>query len=494
MEGPRARRIWRQRQRRNGTLLPLHIRRLSSTVSCWFCDFKTSVFNEPLFLVGRRNARFLRVWFSVGVGFGLTAILGVCMILLWEAAEMLNLYQGNAWLAKLFSDSLFGISPPVFGLNISFADVGCICISTVISVTAHEFGHALAAASEGIQIEYVAVFVAVLIPGALVAFNDELLQALPTFAVLRIFCAGIWHNAACCAVCGIALFLLPLILHPFYIHAENPMVLDVSSTSPLSGFLSPGDVITSIDGISIHDAQEWKEIAARAHEQTLKISNLLDFHFTMTNGTKGYCVPHSLMEVSERVQLRDGLSTCANEFMPFATLSSFNSGMLDDGSIENNHQSNRESIRCLVAKDIVKLNKCGNGWVKSASNKSSCLCSEDESCLTPVQTPGLTWLEITYSRPYSLECRQLGRKLSAGVKSPYSEEMNCSGAFVFVGDVIFMAHSIWLTAYRPRGSFSFGAFLPSILEKIFLCTFHVSLVLAFLNSLPQGPFFLSSPS
>lgn len=43
--------------------------------------------------------------------------------------------------------------------------------------------------------EYIAVFLAVLFPGALVAFNDELLQALPINATLRIYCAGIWHNA-----------------------------------------------------------------------------------------------------------------------------------------------------------------------------------------------------------------------------------------------------------------------------------------------------------
>lgn len=57
--------------------------------------------------------------------------------------------------------------------------------------------------SEGIQMEYIAIFIAVLFPGALVAFNYELLQALPRFAALRIYCAGIWHNAvvssrSCC--------------------------------------------------------------------------------------------------------------------------------------------------------------------------------------------------------------------------------------------------------------------------------------------------------
>lgn len=125
-------------------------------------------------------------------------------------------------------------------------------------------GNVFAGSSEGIQIEYIAVFLAVLFPGALVAFNHELLQALPRVAALRIYCAGIWHNAAVsadviylclcsyireyhvcaislfnlradylqfplqfCAVCALALFLLPLMLYPIYIHGESPMVLSM---------------------------------------------------------------------------------------------------------------------------------------------------------------------------------------------------------------------------------------------------------------------------
>lgn len=49
--------------------------------------------------------------------------------------------------------------------------------------------------SEGIHMEYVAVFVAFVFPGALVAFNDDIMQALPCFTALRVYCAGIWHNA-----------------------------------------------------------------------------------------------------------------------------------------------------------------------------------------------------------------------------------------------------------------------------------------------------------
>lgn len=49
--------------------------------------------------------------------------------------------------------------------------------------------------SEGIQMDYVAIFIVVLFPGALVAFNYDSLLALPHFSSLRVYCAGIWHNA-----------------------------------------------------------------------------------------------------------------------------------------------------------------------------------------------------------------------------------------------------------------------------------------------------------
>lgn len=69
--------------------------------------------------------------------------------------------------------------------------------------------------------EYLAVFLAVLFPGALVAFDNALLQALSRVASLRIYCAGVWHNAAVRAViipllavrvtciCCIPCFLMP---------------------------------------------------------------------------------------------------------------------------------------------------------------------------------------------------------------------------------------------------------------------------------------------
>lgn len=43
--------------------------------------------------------------------------------------------------------------------------------------------------------EYIAVFIAAIFPGGLVAFDHDLLQSLPSFNALRVYCAGVWHNA-----------------------------------------------------------------------------------------------------------------------------------------------------------------------------------------------------------------------------------------------------------------------------------------------------------
>ena len=65
--------------------------------------------------------------------------------------------------------------------------------------------------SEGIQMEYIAIFIAVLFPGALVAFNSDLLQALPHFTILRVYC-GIWHNAVVSPLHFIYLFFFLCLL------------------------------------------------------------------------------------------------------------------------------------------------------------------------------------------------------------------------------------------------------------------------------------------
>ncbi|XP_058101061.1 membrane-bound transcription factor site-2 protease homolog isoform X2 [Magnolia sinica] len=450
---------WR-RSARAQTLLPLRTTHLSHTTSCWYCDFKISTFNELLFSLGRKHARFLRVWFAIGVGFSIIALIGATVILLKESVGALYVHNGNA-----STGMLFGLSPLVPGLRISITDAGYMIISTLISIAVHEFGHAVAAASEGMHIEYIAIFLAILFPGALVAFNYELLQSLPPFTALRIYCAGIWHNA---------------------------VVLSVSPKSPLSGSLSYGDLIVSLDGSHIHNPQEWIEKMVLMDDQTVKGSdNLEDSRSVQAfSSRKGYCVPSYWVEESRKVQPLDEWFACPGELMAFKSWPCLGLSLTD--SIHRSDQNLTGSMHCLPAKDVVKLKKCGDGWKTTGTNSSSCPCSQDETCLSPLQKPGLTWVEITYSSPYSSKCSHPDRTLSADFENRESRSTDCGGTFVFVGDVLSEAHSVQLTAYRPRWEFNLGLHLPNMLEKMLAYTYHVSATLALLNSLPV--FFLDGES
>ncbi|KAK4259851.1 hypothetical protein QN277_006141 [Acacia crassicarpa] len=484
IEGRRMRRfVIRRDSRQSPALLPMHASsstNLSKTISCWYCEYKISALNKPLFYFGRRHSKILKVWFSIGVGFALSALLGVTLILLLELTRVLHLCNGYNKLGSLTRTLFFGFPSLHSGLSLSLADVGYICISTIISVLVHELGHAVSAASEGIQIEYIAIFIAVLFPGALVAFDNESLEALPNLNALRVYSAGIWHNAVCCAACGLTLFLLPLILLPFYMHGHGPMVLHVPPTSPLSGYLAPGDVIDTVDNVPIHNAQDW----VQALTYNMKLNNVNNSQqiadFGAVHGRKGYCVHNHVMEESKFIKSAENQYACPNELTAFVKvlcpIDTSNDGQSED-------LLNRGWLfYCFNAIDVVKLKKCGE-WGSVPTNGSSCTCSKDEFCLAPIQEPGLVWIEITYSRP-SNECFSLQRNKFPVSETSNQKETDCGGTFIFVGDVILMAHSILLTSYQPRWNLIFFAYLPNFLERLLIWTFRTSLALALLNSLP----------
>ncbi|KAI3965938.1 hypothetical protein MKX01_010895 [Papaver californicum] len=148
---------WRVRRfGRGNTPLPLlssvnqHHQYLSHTITCWYYDYKISAFNGFLFSFGRKHSRFLRIWFSMGITFSFAALLGATLVLLWNSTSIVRLYNGNVDISNDLVSGFFSLPPlPVLkvpGLGISLSDGGYIIFSTLISVSVHEFGHAIYAA------------------------------------------------------------------------------------------------------------------------------------------------------------------------------------------------------------------------------------------------------------------------------------------------------------------------------------------------------------
>ncbi|PON44649.1 Membrane-bound transcription factor site-2 protease [Parasponia andersonii] len=264
------------------------------------------------------------------------------MILVWELGRALRILpesqSDTIWTASLLGFWPYNNSYSSSFSNSPVADAASLLLSTLISISFHEFGHALAAASEGIEMDYIAIFILLVFPGAFVAFNFDLLQALPHFASLRLYCAGIWHNA---------------------------VVLALPSSSPLSGHLSPGDVIVSLDGATINTAQEWMDTAALINQMALDLMNSSRVKsIARVTSRKGYCIPDSVLEESKKIQLVENHSGCPYDLAAFATIPCSDTRMLD------------VQIHCLNAKEVVKFGKCGDGWVTAKADPNTCICSQ----------------------------------------------------------------------------------------------------------------------
>uniref|UniRef100_A0A453F585 Endopeptidase S2P n=1 Tax=Aegilops tauschii subsp. strangulata TaxID=200361 RepID=A0A453F585_AEGTS len=116
------------------------VNRTESSVSCWYCDCKIYVFNDMIFNLGWKHARYTRAWFSLGVYFSLVALVGISLLLLWDSIGALYFRRGSisAWLPNILAPSFSG----------SIMDTSIIIASTILSIAFHEFGHAIAAARQ----------------------------------------------------------------------------------------------------------------------------------------------------------------------------------------------------------------------------------------------------------------------------------------------------------------------------------------------------------
>lgn len=267
--------------------------------------------------------------------------------------------------------------------------------------------------------------------------------------------------------------------------------MDVSTESPLNGYLSAGDLITKLDGKHIHTSKEWMETVYSLDKQKFETTK----HYI---SNKGYCIPNLVIAESKNAEIVDNQFKCPNDLTLFTTISCLDSSAIKNGS---DHQQIREHIYCFPAKGVLGEKKCGEGWDNNVKNDGSCLCTEvkivfrfvnikckrnesenfktctfflltqDESCSTPIHMSGVAWVEIEFSRP----C------LSSNISG--SEENMCGGTFVFIGDIMLMSGSIWLTEYKPRWLYVVE-YIPVVVEKLLVNSFHVSLMLALLNSLP----------
>lgn len=199
----------------------------------------------------------------------------------------------------------------------------------------------------------------------------------PALALVSLLQQRSWSNGTTSRSFSIDLFLCVhiILLHVWWLYVKQ--VMDVPSTSPLYGYLAPGDVILSVDNVRIRNAQEWLKLNTLTYGIQLKNVNISQHtgDLAALNNGKGYCVPSLVMEASKITGLLENQLVCSSELNAFVKISCSGNITLDDGQSETDLSNGRRNMYCLNAKDVVKLDKCGDGWGLAKSNGSSCTCS-----------------------------------------------------------------------------------------------------------------------
>lgn len=151
------------------------------------------------------------------------------------------------------------IEPVVPGVNLPASELGYYGLTLVLCSIVHELGHALAAVLENVNLLDTGANIFYILPVAYVNLSTEKLSSLSRKNVLKILCAGVWHNLVLTFIAFLLFQALPFIFSSFYHINKGVTVTSIVKHSPLLGFkgLNIGDTIHRINDCDVYDENKW---------------------------------------------------------------------------------------------------------------------------------------------------------------------------------------------------------------------------------------------
>ncbi|KAI5610234.1 phosphate-regulating neutral endopeptidase isoform 2 precursor, partial [Silurus asotus] len=301
------------------SLSPFHIR------------WHTSFFNSLFARCARLNPLFLYIWFSAGMVFGVVAMFG--SVLLLTRTLLQTLAQMMAETPDGSHEQVLQVVVP--GVNLPVSQLAYFFIAILVSGVIHEFGHGVAALREQVRLNGFGMFLFVIYPGAFVDLFTTHLNLISPVQQLRIFCAGVWHNFMLCVAAVCFLFLLPLLLFPFYYTGAGALVTEVVEGSPSSGprGLFVGGLVTGLDECEVSSVDSWHSCIQQLSLQP----------------PTGYCVRHHTLQLhpalGREFRRLDGTMECCGN------------NSLTDLCFYYTTQSNNKLFACLPARKTIQTSR-----------------------------------------------------------------------------------------------------------------------------------------
>lgn len=215
----------------------------------------TTAFNRLLVRWGSSNNKYFNLWFSFGMY--ITLILFPLVIILMIQALFQNIFSSSS----RDSEPTLTVEPVVPGLNLPASELGYYGVALIVCSIFHELGHAIAAVREDVHLVNIGVNILFILPVAYVNLSTEKFNSLNPWRMLRITCAGVWHNVVLAVFAYMLYCILPYLFSVLFYVNNGVFVAEVYKNSPLLGQrgLSPGNTIVRINDCDIKNETSWEE-------------------------------------------------------------------------------------------------------------------------------------------------------------------------------------------------------------------------------------------
>lgn len=223
----------------------------------------TTAFNRFIFRVSHSFDVFFRRWYKAGLNITIFVFLPFCILTLLSI-----IYEHfNDTIALSNGPELQAIIP---GVNVPSSDFLVYFVSLAFSSIVHEFGHAIAANNEHVQVISVGICIVTIIPVAFVQLNNNHMHELSPLRRLRIYSAGIWHNLICAFLALLLYYSTPSIFNFGYESNVGVRVTGFTQNLPFMQThrgMAKEDVIVAINGCRINNMRDYTYCVKRASER-----------------------------------------------------------------------------------------------------------------------------------------------------------------------------------------------------------------------------------
>ncbi|CAH8680781.1 unnamed protein product [Schistosoma rodhaini] len=363
------------------------------------------------------------------------------------------------------------------GINLPTSHLGFYALTLLICAFIHEAGHALAAVRERVRLHGFGIFVFGFYPGAFVDLNAADLQSLSPFCQLRVYCAGVWHNAVIAVISIIIFYLLPFLLSPGYHVGTGVGVTYLREDSVVTGHrgLALGDAITRVNSCPVNQQSDWFKCLEEAYIHP-----------------SGYCVSGAYLSMIDN-----------KASVPRRSLSAVVSvNKLDENdsfeSVSNQNKLNEDCCTVQSASTHLCFTYITPTKLSSTSRRYACLparaVTERTSCNVTSDCGNLGAIRGNNN---GIQSESLGvmstRSMHCVVPSPPDNSTRLvrlvhnrhkAPAILFLGPLEDLVASIGVSDYVPRWPSILSPNLPSFLGLLCTYLFSLSGALVILNVVP----------